>query len=124
MSSTGTLSKYLYDAAHGDMKTALATINHATVAVTIATPASGKKIAILYMAVMPSTVDNLADISWWVGAAETAIFVDLHVNTVVAPIMLNLESCPIIGPADGILKAVNSGAGSEVYITVNYVELT
>jgi hypothetical protein len=124
MSKGESLSKHLYDAANGNIQTSLTRLNHATTPITIATPASGKKIAILFLAIMPSTADNKVDLSWWVGAVETAIFVDLHNNAVISPVLMNLSSCPIMGPADGVLKGVNSGGASVVDVTVNYVELT
>lgn len=124
MSSAETLSKHLYDAGKGDVKTAVIILNNATEHITIATPATDKRIAILFLAVMPSTVDNKVDLSWFVDSTETAIFTDLHVNTAISPIILNFESCPIVGPANGVLKGVNSGGGNNVYITMNYVELS
>lgn len=119
------LSKHLYDAAKGDVKTAQITLDSDATWETIITPASGKKICILYMLIQPKSASCFVFISFFNGGTEDAsgkIVRNMNMPYI-TPVSLNVEKCPIVGTEDYLLKGKAPAGANAAEVYINYLEI-
>lgn len=103
------LEMYFYSRSGGAVKHTAATISSSTNAA-IVTPTTGKRLVLLGFEVTLSTAT--VDLSYGVGTtAQKALFTDLLLGTILAPVVFDLRECPPIGAVNQLLLAnVSSGS--------------
>lgn len=93
-------------------------------ATAIATPASGKRIAVMGLLICPTAASDLCTVGFYTSGASQSKNIAFGLNFIVTanPIYIDLSECPVIGDADHVVKAI-VGSGDAVGVNVYYYEI-
>jgi hypothetical protein len=103
-----------YEVAGGKPQNAYQTVNQTawTDATAIATPSSGKRLAVVGVLASPSVAGGSISVGFWTSGATPSKYIAYKVAWPIAtagatgPVYIDLSACPVVGTADHVIKAV------------------